>query len=203
LDLPQFLAGLGIVGHLPGDFQLHRQHPVVLLGQVLLKVTFLVHTATLDQRLATETLDHRFTQGLGSIQDKQIRMVAGQPAFDQIVQQGPADLGVLRGARPQAQHVFTPFIIEPQSDDERKIMELLAIEEQSTEVVIGQRSFQQLLERSGAGGLPVSGYGTLLDPLALTQIVEHPGIVPCRDPPQNPLRDRLLHATRMGKGLIT
>ena len=157
---------LVVLRHAPGHPQLQRQHPVVLLRQTLLDVAFLVHPAALDQALGPEAADDRLLEGLGPIQDKEIRFIHRQAAGDQIVQQSPADDGVLRRPGPQTQHVFAALAIHAQRHNQREIMEFLAVQKQHAQVQISQRPFEQLLQLLAAGRLPVPRDGTLLDPVA-------------------------------------
>jgi len=122
--------------------------------------------------------------------------------FDQIVQQGPADLAVLRRPRPQTQHVLATFPIHAQGHNQREIMEFLPVQQQHTQVQSPQRAFEHLLQLTAAGRLPLAGDRTLLDPVPVAHVVEHAGVVPCGHPTQDPLRHRLLHPLRMGERLI-
>jgi len=86
-----------------------------------------VHPATLDQPLDAEAADHRLLESLGPVQDEQIGLVRRESPPDQIVQQRSADLGVFRRPGPQTQHVLMALAVHAPGDNQREIMEFLAV----------------------------------------------------------------------------
>ncbi len=154
------------------------------LRQMPREIAVLMDRAALvDECLATPGFQG-FEEPRAPIGDKQDPFHEGTaPAF-QVPQQGFADLMILRGPLPKAQHALVPRQINPQRDDERLASSMKGVEEQRKGFEVGQRPFRGSRDRNtarfilGFGGYSID-FPMGLSPTPMTRVSArlpcHPG----------------------------
>src|ERR1017187_7565518 len=145
-------------------------------GKMLQHVAQFVDAASLNQGVLAEHFLDRLVQRLGAVEHDEDGAFGVQSAFAQIDQKRAHDRAVLRGAVPQAQHVFLAVFIHAQRDDEVFAAEALPVEQERHQ--LGRHGplneFFQLRRR---GDFPMPAHAAFADAVTFQAIVNRTGVV--------------------------